>query len=245
MSYFSQYNQDKFLDKVIFNKKRKGYFVDIGAYDGLTISNTCFFEKQREWKGICFEPNPSVFSSLSKNRDCELFNCCIGTSNQNPIFFQVVGGSEMLSGLKLAYDPRHLERIFRETNKNNGSINEILVEIKSLVDFLPEGKVVDYLSIDTEGNEIEILKSIDFNRNQINSISIENNYNDLEIKNILLELGYNLVVKLKCDEIYVHKSIINFAMNLRIIFWKIKNRILLHRKGLSKRINKFVGADKN
>ena len=56
--YYSQFKQDQFLNEVLFNNKKNGFFIDIGAHDGVTISNTLFFEKQNDWKGICIEPNP-------------------------------------------------------------------------------------------------------------------------------------------------------------------------------------------
>lgn len=236
MNYYSQFRQDRFIDKVIFCKKKNGYFVDIGAYDGKTISNTYFLEKERDWKGICFEPNPTVFINLKNNRKCQIFNCCIGNLNGNSLFFQVVGDSEMLSGLKSAYDPRHIDRIHRETKVNNGFINEIVVEVKPLIDFLPEGQVVDYLSVDTEGNEFEIIESIDFSRNDFNSISIENNYKNKKIEDFLLSKGYKLIVRLSCDQIYVKRSLIDFSMIIRIFVWKFKSRMIMHKKGIQKRL---------
>lgn len=236
MKYYSQYDQDKFIDRIIFNGKKRGYFVDIGAYDGKTISNTYFFEKQRMWEGLCFEPNPSAFLLLKKNRSCSLYNCCIGSSKKNSIFFQVIGNSEMLSGLKSAYDPRHLERIQRETKENMGFVKEIEVQIKSLNDFLAFGQVVDFITIDTEGNEFEILQSIDFQRIEIKSISVENNYRNPEIQEFLYNLDYILVVRLKCDEIYVKRRLIDFPMKLRILYWKFLNRLKLHKNGFQKRL---------
>jgi hypothetical protein len=54
--YFSQYKQDEFLDKVLFKKKQNGFFIEIGAHDGISFSNSFFFEKNRSWEGICIEP---------------------------------------------------------------------------------------------------------------------------------------------------------------------------------------------
>ena len=63
MKFYSQFEQDKFVYENFFINKNKGYFVDIGAHDGVTFSNSKFFE-ELEWDGVCIEPNPKVFSIL-------------------------------------------------------------------------------------------------------------------------------------------------------------------------------------
>jgi len=65
--YYSQSNQDKWVAEFLEFKKN-GYFIEVGAYDGIQTSNTYFFEKNFNWSGICIEANPSVFNSLIKNR---------------------------------------------------------------------------------------------------------------------------------------------------------------------------------
>jgi hypothetical protein len=64
--YYSQIRQDRYID-FFFSKKRNGVFVDIGANDGVTLSNTYFLEKERHWTGICIEPIPSSFEKLKAN----------------------------------------------------------------------------------------------------------------------------------------------------------------------------------
>ena len=73
MKHYGQYKQDKYLD-TLFKKKSNGTFVDIGAHDGVTFSNSYFFEKERNWKGICVEPIPEIFSKLDETRNCIKIN---------------------------------------------------------------------------------------------------------------------------------------------------------------------------
>ncbi len=80
--YFSQYNQDKFLKEVVFSNKKEGFFIDIGAHNGILFSNSLFFEKFNDWSGICVEPNPSVFTKLILNRKSINLNVCIGSENK-------------------------------------------------------------------------------------------------------------------------------------------------------------------
>src|SRR4051812_7676853 len=110
MNYQSQCKQDKFVNEVIFNNKRNGVFVDIGANDGITFSNSYFFEKQLGWTGLCVEPLESTFQKLKAVRSCKLVNGCAASFNGEETFFAVDGYGEMLSGLKSKYDSRHLSR---------------------------------------------------------------------------------------------------------------------------------------
>ena len=70
---YSQYGQDVYLINSIFPDRINGYFVDVGAYDGITLSNTFILEKHLGWSGICIEPNPEAFEKLRANRSCICF----------------------------------------------------------------------------------------------------------------------------------------------------------------------------
>src|SRR5215510_8537437 len=76
--YHSQHGQDRFIDTNLLRGKRGGVFVDVGAYDGVALSNTCYFEKELGWTGLCIEPNPIVFERLTQNRNCTTVNCGVG-----------------------------------------------------------------------------------------------------------------------------------------------------------------------
>ena len=108
--YFSQSGQDKWIVEKLFAGKQKGTFVDIGANDGITFSNTYFLEKMG-WNGLAVEPIPSAYEKLVKNRKCITVNCCIAPKTGKERFRVITGYSEMLSGLIDEYDPRHLARI--------------------------------------------------------------------------------------------------------------------------------------
>lgn len=224
--YYAQHSQDEFLDQVIFNRKEKGFFIDIGAHDGITFSNTYFLEKRRNWEGICFEPNPKVFQKLVNNRNCITENCCIGALNGIVLFWQISGYSEMLSGIKSSFDEKHISRIKKELKEKGGELVEIQVPVRELSTFeLIKNNKVNYLSIDTEGNEFDILKSIDFNLNRVEVISVENNYQDQRISNYLTDFGYKKVLKLGCDEIYILSELLTSSIKFRLFIWKVIKRI--------------------
>ena len=89
--YYSQYGQDKIINERIFNSKRNGFFVDIGANDGITGSNTYFFEKELNWTGVCIEPQPDIFHKLTDNRETECHNCAISPKSGSAKFLKEEG----------------------------------------------------------------------------------------------------------------------------------------------------------
>jgi len=224
-NYFSQYKQDKFLDDVLFFKKEKGFYIDIGAHDGVTISNSLFFEKYRNWNGICIEPNPKVYQKLIKNRKSTNLNVCIGDENKNVKFTQIEGYSEMLSGITANYDLRHIKRIDKELEQKGGKRSEIEIQMIKLNDVqITKNKIIDFISIDTEGNEFNILKSIEFNKIEVNAIVVENNYKDLKIRNYLMNNGYKFIINLDSDDVYLKEELYSYRIMFRLFWWKIKNQ---------------------
>ena len=201
--FYSQYQQDQYVYENFFKGKRNGIFIDIGAHDGVTLSNTYFFEKFMGWTGICIEPIPSVYNRLKTNRNCLCIQGCIFERREEVPFLMITGWAEMLSGLIENYDPQHIKRIQWEIDLNGGQSEIIKVKCYNITELLLDNHIlhVDYLSIDTEGGELEILKSIDFARINIDIIEVENNYHG-PFKEFLEPLGYKQICLLGPDEIY-------------------------------------------
>lgn len=89
MKYFSQSGQDVYLDN-LFKQQENGVFLDIGAYDGIKLSNTYFFEKYRNWTGVCVEANNEVFQELKKNRKSKLLNLAVSEDSQKKEFINLL-----------------------------------------------------------------------------------------------------------------------------------------------------------
>ena len=201
--YLSQYGQDKFIVEY-FKFMKNGVFIDIGANDGKTLSNTYFLEKELSWSGIAIEPSPKVFKRLETNRSCTLLNACISDKSGTAEFLELSGHTEMLSGLVAKYDLRHIKRIDDEIKEFSGEKNYIKVPCYKLEDVIKEQGLnkINYLNIDIEGGEFDVLKSIDFTNIDIDIIGIENNYKEDNIKNYLHQYGYNLIAIVGSDEMY-------------------------------------------
>lgn len=209
--FYSQLGQDKILFEVFFKDVENGIFVDVGAHDGKTCSNTLFYEESLNWKGICIEPLPDVYNLLINNRKCLSLNYAICNENtDNKEFLELKGHSEMISGLLECYDQRHLQRVHREINEFGGSFKIIKVKTKMLKDILFDNNIeeIHYLSIDAEGAELDILKSIDFSKVFIHVLDIENNFSDTFyiIKNYLEDKGFTNCFSISFDEIFINNN---------------------------------------
>lgn len=209
MEYVSQIGQDRFIDE-FFNKKENGFFVDVGANEGVRISNTYFLEKIRNWKGICIEPLPMEFKELQKNRTSINLNVCVSDFEGQTDFTYVEGYANMLSGISDMYHSSHKERIQGEINHYGGKINNIKVPVRKLQTIFDEFQIkeVDFCSIDTEGSELSIVKSIDFDKTLVKVFIIENNYKETTIEEFLSEKGYVLFCKLEWDDVFIKKEYI-------------------------------------
>ncbi len=202
--YYSQSKQDQFANTHFFKDKKDGVFIEIGAYDGIYISNSYFFEKYLGWKGICIEPIPEIYKKLRENRNCYCVQGCI-TDREGKIPFLRVTGPEMFSGIVEKYDPKHTAVINGVMEHYTGSSSETIYANAFLLNNLLETHNfyhVDFLSIDTEGGELDILQSIDFEKFDIDVITVENNYYDPKYKDFLESKGYEYVTRLEHDELY-------------------------------------------
>src|ERR1035437_3743843 len=132
-SKYSQSAQDAFVISY-FKNKRNGIFIDIGANDGVSLSNTYYLEKELGWTGICIEPISAIFEKLDKNRNCIKINGGISDKKSIEKFTFVDVPSHMLSGMTKEYNTRHKQRIEQEVTTLGGKIIELDVPCYSLDD---------------------------------------------------------------------------------------------------------------
>ncbi|RBQ11500.1 FkbM family methyltransferase [Pedobacter miscanthi] len=204
-TYYSQNGQDFLIDLEIFDQQRNGFFMEIGAYDGIKYSNTYFLESKRGWNGICIEANPKVYPDLKRNRSCVTLNACLSTQPGVEEFLCMTGKMEMLSGLKREFSSQHLLRIENEL-KRFGEQSEIMpVNCYTFEQLVLDHSIehIDYLSIDTEGSEFSIIKSIDFSKTSISVISVENTYHNTGLNEYMVFKGYKKVARIGEDDVFV------------------------------------------
>lgn len=207
-NYKSQAGQDDFVNRVFFHDKKGGFFLDIGAHDGVSGNNTYVFEKELGWKGICFEPLPHLFKQLQECRSCICINACVASTQGTLPFLHVDGCDEMLSGLCGTYDQRSLNAVMNDIANFGGELKILQLPTVRLDAVLAEHGIthIDFLSLDTEGSELEILETIDFSSLTIDVITVENNYNEPYIRELLTSKGFIFVTHLHVDDIYVRSD---------------------------------------
>jgi FkbM family methyltransferase len=184
---------DKFIFEKFFKKKCHGVFIDIGANDGITHSNTKFFEETLKWKGYCIEPNPKTFKTLLLTRPlCNNRNVGFSEKENGEMQFLLSEGpANELSGFEEFMSTEHKERLYTESKNSNNVIEKIFVKSFRLDKFIESLHIknIDMISLDAEGAELSILKGYNFSHN-INLWIVENNQNMNIIKEIFLKNGY-------------------------------------------------------
>ena len=189
-----------------FNGKRNGFFIDIGAFDGVTWSNSLSLEKYLDWEGFGVEPSSTAADTWEKHRTSRVFRNCAWNEDGHVEFQLVTGYAEMLSGVTSAngFNDTHKQRILDEIKKHGGTSELIRMPSRTVNSMLEEigTSEVDYMSIDAEGAELEILRGFDFEKNSCRLISIEQNgYDDGSAANYLSSLGYRNLGRI-CNDIF-------------------------------------------
>lgn len=182
----SQIKQDIFvLSETGF--KKMGYFVEFGATDGVTLSNTYLLETKFDWKGIVVEPLKSKHSLLTRNRNCHVENLCVWSESGKILQFNETSNPDLSTIEEFSSSDFHSEA------RRGGSIfNVKTISLYDLLEKHNAPKHIDYLSIDTEGSEYEILKNFDFEKYVFKIITIEHNYTSMRDKifTLLTSKGY-------------------------------------------------------
>jgi len=206
--YTSQAGQDKMIKKNFFDGKKKGFFIEIGAYDGISGSNCYHFERFLDWDGIAIEPSNIQFEKLKKNRKCKVLNNAISDEVKEVEFIEVTEGLTQMSGINDSSFERNLKII---SNNQASKTDSIKLKTITFDEIVPKNKDIDYLSIDIEGGEMNLLKSIDFKTNSIKVISVENNIpEEQNFKNFFEEINFTYLDRIGQDEIFYNRQYFKF-----------------------------------
>jgi FkbM family methyltransferase len=184
----SQLTQDLFVLSCL-DFKRDGYFVEFGATNGIDLSNTWLLEKEFGWNGILAEPSKNWHQDLLGNRSSNIeLKAVYNKSNEKLSFLEA--SSPELSTLNS----------FRNIDSHSRKGRTYEVETISLIDLLNKynaPQVLDYLSIDTEGSELDILSNFDFEYYKFKVITVEHNFTEQreKINQLLTSKGYKQMLK--------------------------------------------------
>lgn len=176
------------LDQLNF--KKNGFFVEFGAGNGVEFSNTFLLEKKFNWKGILAEPCKSFHKEIFSKRNCIIDQRAVSN----------------VTGLKVnfvEFENKHFSKINTKSSKNKTNYSVFTVSLMDLLNEYNCPNEFDYLSIDTEGNEFEVIKNLDFNIYKPSIISIEHNHENKKKKSIfdlLNKHGYIRIFKEISDQ---------------------------------------------
>lgn len=200
--FYGQHDEDKYIFNTFFKDKKDGFFVELGAIDGVTFSNTLFFEKNMGWKGILIEPWRAEYDKLVRNRPhSKCYNCAI-TREEGTATMLNLGHSAM-------------NRIEGKVVTGNNAIQD-----KKTVPTLPMGKLlhdanvqhIDFFSIDVEGSEEDVLLTMDWDipvhvilaeiKNRVSSLAPKNKI----CREILKDKGFIYHSSTRTDEVWIHPN---------------------------------------
>jgi len=181
-----QLRQDLFvLSQLGF--KTEGFFVEFGATNGVDLSNTHLLEKEFGWKGILAEPARCWHQALRSNRSASIEDRCVWKDSGSTLKFNEVDLPELSTVDAFSGGDGHAQ--FREQGKtyevSTISLNDLLAKHGAPAQ-------MDYLSIDTEGSEFEILRHLDFDKYSFRVITCEHNFTPMREKlhELLTRHGY-------------------------------------------------------
>ena len=212
--YTAQFGEDRILWQV-FRQRVGGYFIEVGAYDGVTLSNTYFLE-QMGWCGLLIEPIAPLCqkAAAARPRSKVVHAACSKPGSRGTAKFTVAQNVPVLSFLQADQD--HVDRCIRE----GAQLVEIEVPLMTLDDIVVQerrdpaphggpwapggGWRIDLVSIDTEGCELDVLEGFNLERFKPRVLVIENDRPaGSQIEPYLQARGYRKFHRQKINDFYV------------------------------------------
>jgi FkbM family methyltransferase len=205
--FFGQFNPPvDFLIKEYFPAGYTGRCIEVGAVDGLFLSNTHHFELNG-WDCLCIEPIPKYFDALQKNRKRAVQYAVSGQNSDQATFTIFTMSNQNQSSVSgLAVDSRLVEA-HRAYSPKMESINVKTRRLDWIIENHFRGGIIDFISIDTEGNELDVLHSIDLDAHGVKLLIVENNYNDPEVENYLNKMGWIKDKRIEVNDFYLKGKI--------------------------------------
>jgi FkbM family methyltransferase len=203
-NFYSQYGEEKILSQ-FFGDKKNGFLVDVGAMDGITYSNSRYLIENKSWSGILVEPHPEYFQNLQRiyqdNHNIVLINYgCFNIETELDFYLYSTGVDGSVSTIS---------QDFREhiTNIHGDKYKEIIkINTMTLNNIMKNYDDIDFLSIDVEGVDMEVLSSNDWTNNRPSLICVEHSM-DINILNEFMDnINYVKYAETGGNTFFVRKS---------------------------------------
>jgi FkbM family methyltransferase len=179
LKYKGNNNLDRKIESYV--NYNNGYFVELGANDGISQSNSYYFEKYRGWKGVLVEPIPHNYLKCLKNRskNTQVFcNACVSFDYKEK-FVEIIYSNLMTTAIGLENDIDDLKthakigEQFLEKSEKIFSFGAISEKLNNILIKANSPRQIDFLSLDVEGSEIEVLKGVNHKEYRFSYICIE------------------------------------------------------------------------
>lgn len=208
MSYYGQWETDRIIESYFPNGV--DFCVEVGAYDGVTNSNAKYFQDNGA-NCIFIEPNPFVFKELEKNAPESLvYNVACGKSKSSSNLNIV----RLHDNKESAVTSLELDQRLIDSHNDRNLIKEIVsvpVEVLTLDMILSRALFpanIDFISIDTEGTELDVLQGLSLDNYMIKLLVIENNFDDPEIGEYLSQFGYVRYQRYRVNDFYLRGDLV-------------------------------------
>lgn len=198
----SQHGEELYLWQLLGFRK-EGVFIEVGAYNGVSLSNSLFFESIG-WRTLLVEAHPDLAQQCREHRPgAHVVHAAAGERNEGTVTFSMVRGMPGMDTLSfVTSDEGHRARI----ENRGGRIEQVDVPQRSLQSMLAEFNLteVDCLSIDVEGAELGVLRGLHLEQNRPRLIMVEDNSNgqNTEVTQLLKPHGYEVVANVGCNVVY-------------------------------------------
>jgi FkbM family methyltransferase len=205
VSFYSQFGEDELLFK-IFQEKSNGFCIEVGANNGIDDSTSLFFEKLG-WKCILVEPNPVLCRQLRDVRHALIYECAVSNENTT-VTLHVVEGTPRSHGMSTI----STDAIVHERIKKHGFVSvPVRVQTMTLNQILDDARVdagIDFVSIDVEGHELEVLRGFSIEKWRPTIMLIEDNSNfvNTAVGDYLKRFGYVKFKRTGVNDWYAHRS---------------------------------------
>jgi FkbM family methyltransferase len=181
-----QFLQDLWVAYELKNR-RGGYFVEFGGADGVKFSNSYALETEFGWSGIVAEPARVWYPALRRNRACFVEDRCVWTTTGETVTFNqpAIAVHSTIDAFSASDRLAHTRVDGERYDVETVSLNDLLAHWRA-------PRRIDYLSIDTEGSELDILKAFDFDQWELRLITVEHNHSDQRqpLHDFLTSKGY-------------------------------------------------------
>jgi FkbM family methyltransferase len=205
---YGQFGEDSFI--LSQYTQSFGYAIEVGGADGINGSPTKCLE-ERGWKTLLIEPNRELVREAKRHRPY-VYNCAAGDENVDDVgitIYTLKGGNETAcSGLnpdvKLVEQHQHLIEDQRIELVNKRTLNSLINKWEfDLGETIPN---IDFVSIDTEGTELDVMKGFNIEKYQPKIIALENNFEDYNYRRTMFGYRYILYNRIGVNDYYIRES---------------------------------------